>query len=352
MSCKARWTLDPPPRRDDSQNPAIIHVKRSAKKKVAFLGTRYGELAVEHRLLRPFAALLVQAQGQSEAEIINAAHDAQVIVCGGAPKITAAVLRRLPTLKAVVRAGIGIDSIDIEACTRRGIYVVNVPDYCVEEVATHTLTLILSWARKIPASQLITSGGDWNLAPLKPLQSARDLVLGLVGFGRIAQRLCHMARAVGFQVMATDPYVAKSRIHDKGARPVSLNALIRLSDFVTLHLPLSAKTRHIINAERIAKMKRTAYLVNTARGELIDQKALTTALKRGRLAGAALDVMEPEPPTRNHPLRTMENLILTPHCAWYTERSQDELRRRACSEVSRVLRGEVPRNVVNRETMG
>jgi len=327
-------------------------VKRSARKKVAVLGARYGDLVVERGALGPLGIDLSEARGTTEDEIIAASAGAQVILCGGAPKISAVVIRRLPELKAVVRYGIGVDTVDLAECTKRGIYVANVPDYCIEEVATHALALILSWARKIPIAQANTRAGHWDVAPVKPLRSPRDLVVGILGFGRIAQSLCRMVRGIGFQVWARDPYVPKSRILKKGARPVSLNALVRHSDFISLHLPLSSKTRHIINAEQLKKMKPTAYLVNTARGELIDEKALQAALNRGWLAGAALDVMEKEPPNPDHPLRKMKNLILTPHCAWYTERSQKELREKACAEVVRVLRGGVPKNLVNKVALG
>jgi D-3-phosphoglycerate dehydrogenase / 2-oxoglutarate reductase len=326
-------------------------VKLRARKKVAVLGARYGDLAVERRLLGPLGADLSEGKGATEDEIVAVSEGAQVILCGGAPKISAAVIRRLPALRAVVRYGVGVDTVDLGACTKRGIYVANVPDYCIEEVATHALALILSWARKLPIARSNTRSGHWDVAPIKPLQSAKDLIVGVLGFGRIAQTLCRMARGIRFQVLASDPYIAKSRIVKKGARPVPLNVLLRRSDFISLHLPLSAKTRHIINAERLQKMKTGAYLVNTARGELIDERALQEALHRGWIAGAALDVMETEPPSPDHPLRAMENLILTPHCAWYTERSQNELRRKACAEVLRILRGGVPRNIVNRTVL-
>jgi D-3-phosphoglycerate dehydrogenase / 2-oxoglutarate reductase len=326
-------------------------VKPRTRKKVAVLGARYGDLAVERRFLGPLGVGLSEGKGATEDEIVAVSEGSQVILCGGAPKITAKVIRQLPELRGVVRYGVGVDSVDLVACAKRGIYVANVPDYCIEEVATHALALILSCARKIPIARSNTSSGHWDVAPVKPLQSAKDLVVGVLGFGRIAQSLCRMTRGIGFQVLASDPYIAKSRIVKKGARPVPLNALVRRSDFISLHLPLNASTRHIINAERLQKMKPTAYVVNTARGELIDEKALQEALNRGWIAGAALDVMETEPPSPDHPLRAMENLILTPHCAWYTERSQNELRQKACAEVIRILRGGVPRNIVNRTVL-
>jgi len=327
-------------------------VKTTAAKTVAILGTRYNNLATEKQMLGPLGVQLVESPGQSEAEIVRAAAGAQVILCGGAPKITAAVIRRLPELKAIVRAGIGVDSVDLQECTRRGIYVANIPDYCVKEVSTHALTLILAWARKLPVARAITQAGRWEVAPLKPLQSPRDLVLGLMGFGRIAQCLCRMARAIGFQVWASDPYVSKTLVLKKGAQPVTLKRLIRGADFVSLHLPLTAKTRRIISSARLKEMKRTAYLVNTARGELIDELALRDALRARWIAGAALDVMEHEPPASDHPLAEMSNVVITPHCAWYTERSQQELRVKSCLEVIRVLRGRVPTNLVNKAVLG
>lgn len=298
-------------------------------------------------MLRPFGVQLVESPGQSEAEIVRAAAGAHVIVCGGAPKISAAVICQLPQLKAIIRSGIGVDTIDLAECSRRGIYVANIPDYCIEEVATHALTLILNWSRKLPLAQRAIEDGRWDIAALRPLQSPREQVLGLLGFGRIARALCRLSRAVGFQVWANDPYIEKSRIQKSGAKPVSLKRLLRGADFVSLHLPLTEKTRHIINEERLREMKATAYLINTARGELIDEKALQHALETGQIAGAGLDVMEHEPPQSDHPLCLLQNAVITPHCAWYTERSQKVLREKACAEVIRVLRGGMPKNVVN-----
>jgi D-3-phosphoglycerate dehydrogenase len=325
---------------------------RDSQKKVAIVGARYGDLKVEQRILGRLGVELAEGMGSQEEEIVSVCTGADVILCGGAPKISASVLGRLPQLKAVVRFGIGVDTVDLAECTRRGIYVANVPDYCIDEVATHALALILAWARKLPVSHRSVGQGQWQVTSLKPLQSAQDQVLGLLGFGRIAQSLCRMARAIGFQVWARDAYVQATRIRARGAKPVSLKRLVRGSDFISLHLPLTAKTRHIIDQKMLAEMKPTSYLINTARGELVDGAALSEALKNGAIAGAALDVLEEEPPPLDHPLRSMDNVIITPHCAWYTERSQKVLREKACAEVIRVLRGGIPKNVVNREVLG
>jgi D-3-phosphoglycerate dehydrogenase len=160
-----------------------------------------------------------------------------------------------------------------------------------------------------------------------------------------------MSRAIGFQVWAHDPYVEKSRIQNRGAKAVSLKHLVRGADFISLHLPLTAKTRHIINAERLRDMKPTSYLINTARGELVDEKALQHALMEGRIGGAGLDVMEHEPPDTDHQLRFSERIVVTPHCAWYTTRSQKELRQKACAEAIRVLRGGIPKHLVNKAAL-
>jgi D-3-phosphoglycerate dehydrogenase len=320
-------------------------------RRVAVLGARFGELDIERKLLGPLRVELAEGIGKEEAETLLLCRDAEVILCGGSPKIPATLIRRLPRLKVIVRYGIGVDTIDLAEATRRGVYVANVPDYCIEEVATHALALILSWARKLPIAQRSTQSGKWEVGVLKPLKSPCDLILGLVGFGRIAQSLARKARGIGFQVWANDPYVKKNMMEKKRVRPAPLDHLIRSSDFISLHLPLTSQSHHLIDARALRRMKPTAYLINTSRGGLIDEKALFQALKEGWIAGAALDVLEEEPWKADSPLRSLENLIVTPHTAWYTERAQTGLRRKACAEVIRILRGKVPKNLVNREVL-
>lgn len=321
-------------------------------RRVAVLGARFGELEIEKKLLSPLGVELVEGSGKEEEETLRLCQNAEIILCGGSPQIPATLIGGLPRLKAIVRYGIGVDAIDIAAATRRGVYVANVPDYCIEEVATHTLALILSWARKLPVALKSTQEGRWSVDVLRPLQSARDLTLGLLGFGRIAQTLARMAQAVGIRVMASDPYVGKSAMLKKSVEPASLNRLLHSADFISLHLPLSAKTHHLINETRLKLFKPTSYLINTARGGLVDEEALADALKRGRIAGAALDVLEREPWSSDSPLKGCPNVVVTPHSAWYTERAQNELRRKACAEVIRVLRGRTPKNLVNRKVTG
>ena len=321
---------------------------KKTRRVVAVLGARFGDLKIEEELLAPYDVDLVEGPGLDEEETARLCAAAIVILAGGAPKLQASLIARLPQLKTIVRYGIGVDTVDLDEATRRGIYVANVPDYCIDEVATHALALILAWARKLPLAERMTRGGKWEVAPLTPMQSLRDLVLGVVGFGRIARRLARMARGLGFGVVASDPYVKKSAIEKAGIKPLSFNRLLSTADFISLHLPLSPETRHIMNDQAIGRMKPTGYLINTARGGLIDETALHRALREKKIAGAALDVLEEEPWPADSPLRELDNLTVTPHAAWYTVRAQRELRIKACQEVIRVLSGKRPKNLVNR----
>jgi D-3-phosphoglycerate dehydrogenase len=321
---------------------------KKTKRLIAVLGARFGDLKIEEELLRPFDVDLVEGSGLDEEETARLCSSSSIILAGGVPKLPASLIGRLPQLKAIVRYGIGVDTVDLDEATRRGIYVANVPDYCIDEVATHALALVLACARKLPLAERITRSGRWEVAPLMPMQSLRDLVLGVVGFGRIAHRLARMARSLGLEVAASDPYVKKSAIEKAGVRPLAFDRLLSTADFISLHLPLVNETRHILNDQTIGRMKPTAYIINTARGGLIDEAALDRALREKRIAGAALDVMEEEPWPAGSPLRELDNLIVTPHAAWYTVRAQRELRVKACQEVIRVLSGKPPKNLVNR----
>ncbi|HEX9443087.1 MAG TPA: C-terminal binding protein [Candidatus Binatia bacterium] len=325
--------------------------RQKTRRTVAVLGARFGDLKIERKLLGPLGVRLIEGSGKEAEETRRLCRSAEVILCGGAPRLPASLLDRLPHLRAIVRYGIGVDTIDLAAATRRGILVANVPDYCVDEVATHALALILAWARKLPAAARLTRGGRWEVGPLAPMESARDLTLGLIGFGRIARRLARMARAIGFQVAAADPNVKKAELGRQGVKPLPLARLLKTADFISLHVPLTPATRHIINDKALRRMKPAAYLINTARGGLVDETALYRALRDGRIAGAALDVLEEEPWPANSPLRALDNVIVTPHSAWYTGRAQAELRRKASAEVVRALSGKAPKNLVNREVL-
>lgn len=307
---------------------------------MAVLGTRFGALTIEAEELGPLGVELVQCPGLSNEAILDVAAGAVAILAGSPPRFGREVLARLTGCRAIVRYGVGVETIDLEAAARHGIVVANVPDYCAEEVATHTMALALACDRRLLPAQRLTATGRWELAPLRPLTSTEAQVLGLVGFGRIGQAVARKARAFGFTLLVYDPYAAAATLDAVGAARVELPELLRRSDIVCLHTPLTPTTHHLIDAAALALMKPTASLVNTSRGGLVDETALAAALREGRIAAAALDVLEQEPPPAGHPLLQEERALVTPHMAWYTEQATERMRRLACHEVARVLRGE------------
>lgn len=317
----------------------------SGRHVVAAVGARFGNVEIERAVLRGTADL-VEGPGATAEEFAATAAGAAGILLGTGARCTAEVIARLERCRVIARYGIGVDNVDLAAAAGRGIAVTNVPDYCVDEVADHTLALILACTRRLLRGRDAARAGRWRLAEVRPLAASRDLTVGLVGFGRIARAVARRARACGFGLLATDPVVPAETGRRLGATIVDLPALLAAADVVSLHLPLSEQTRHLIGAAEIAAMKPKAVLVNTARGGLIDEAALAAAVAEGRLAGAALDVLEREPPPPDHPLLGMDGILVTPHAAWYSERAERELRRRAAEEVRRVLRGRPPRHPV------
>ncbi len=315
--------------------------------RIAVLGTRFGSPTIEAEELSGFAVELVLGAAATPDALVQDAGDAVAILAGSGPKFTRDVLSRLPACRAIVRYGVGTETVDLQAATVSGILVANVPDYCTEEVATHTLALILACERKLLQAHRTTAGGQWQIASVRPLFSTEDQTLGIVGFGKIGRAVARKAKPFGFEIFVFDPFVTPDRAAECGVNTADLPDLLSRSNVVSLNAPLTDETYHIINATTIEQMKPTAFVVNTSRGELIDEGALLDALNRGRLAGAALDVMETEPVPGDHPLLHSERCLVTPHMAWYTEQASERMRRLASREVARVLRGELPANLVN-----
>jgi D-3-phosphoglycerate dehydrogenase / 2-oxoglutarate reductase len=251
-------------------------------------------------------------------------------------------LARLPDLRVVVTPSVGYDHIDVEAARRRGIVACNVPDYCVEEMADSTLALLLALLRGVVALDREVRSGGWDYQAAGPLRSLVGTRLGIVGLGRIGAAVARRALALGLEVWASDPLVPDEGISKAGARPAGLEELLDRCDAVTLHVPLTPATERLIGRAEIARMPRGSYLVNTARARLVDVDALLEALGDGHLAGAALDVLEVEPPTDEHPAPHAPTLIVTPHAAFYSERAEAELARRSLAAVLDVLEGRVP----------
>jgi D-3-phosphoglycerate dehydrogenase len=299
--------------------------------------------SVEQRELAAVGAELIEAPDGSEPTLTKLAADVDAIMTCWAP-VTEAVVRAATKCRHIARMGIGLDNIAVATATERKMRVTNVPDYCVEEVADHALALLLACARKVAFFHQRTKSGEYRLQAGGPLRRLRGAVLGIVGMGRIAQAVAERARAFGFEVIA---WTRSGNDHGSGARMVELPELLRLSDFVSLNVPLTPETRHLLNRESLALLKPTAFVINTSRGGLIDHAALWDSLQAGRLAGAALDVFDPEPPDLSQPLFRDERVIVTPHAAFVSAESLQELRLRAARQVAATLTGNVPENLIN-----
>jgi D-3-phosphoglycerate dehydrogenase / 2-oxoglutarate reductase len=252
------------------------------------------------------------------------------------------LLRQLTRCKAIGRFGLGVDNIDIKAAAELGITVTYVPDYCMHEVSDHAMALLLALARKIPFSNRLVQGGRWEMPAVVPIHRLAGRVLGLVGFGNIPRALTPKAKAFGLRVVAHDPFVGGDALAAAGVEGKSFDELLAISDFVSVHAPLTPGTRGLFNADAFRKMKKGSILINTARGPLVDEAALIAALDAGHLGAAALDVVEVEPPAPESRLLGRDNLILTPHTAFYSVEALDELQAKCASDVARVLLGEPP----------
>jgi D-3-phosphoglycerate dehydrogenase len=289
-------------------------------------------------------------QCRSEEEVIALTQEADAVLNCYA-KMTARVIAELKRCRVIARYGIGVDNVDLAAATRAKIVVTNVPDYCVDEVSDHGLALFLALARRVVAADQAVKGGAWDVVAHKGIQRLRGQTLGLLGFGKIARALAVKAQALGMQVLAVDPFVDAETMARLEVRAVDMDTLWTKSDAVSVHVPLSPETRGIVGERALARMKSTAFLINTSRGGLVDEQALAAALTAGRLGGAALDVMEKEPPPPDHPLRKAPNVILTPHLAFYSQEAVVELQTKVAEEAARAFRGEPPRSPVNREVL-
>ena len=284
---------------------------------------------------------LRMAKSASAEDILAAARDADAILVTYA-KLPGELLRQLTRCKAIGRFGLGVDNIDIPAAAALGISVTYVPDYCMQEVSDHAMALLLATARKVPLSNKLVQSGRWEVPPIVPIHRLSGRVLGLVGFGNIPRALAPKARAFGLRVVTHDPYVSPDVLSAAGVAGVSFDRLLEMSDFVSIHAPLMPSTRGLFNADVFHKMKKGAVLINTARGPLVDEAALIAALDTGQLGGAALDVVTTEPLTKDSKLLGRDNVILTPHTAFYSVEALEELQTKCAADVARVLSGEQP----------
>ena len=317
---------------------------------VAITDYVFPSLEPERAALEPLGVELRPQQCRSEEEIIALAEEADAVLNCYA-KMTARVIERLKRCRIIARYGIGVDNVDLAAAGKAKILVTNVPDYCVDEVSDHALALLLALARRIVAADVAVKAGAWDVVSHAGVHRLRGQTVGLLGFGKIAKALASKVRPLGMRVLVYDPYLEPATIAQHGAEAANLENLLDQSDAISVHVPLSPETRNLIGERELARMKPTAFVINTSRGGIVDEQALAVALKEGRLGGAALDVLSIEPPPLDHPLRQAPNIILTPHLAFYSRESVIELQTKAAEEVARALRGEAPRSPVNPEVL-
>jgi D-3-phosphoglycerate dehydrogenase len=306
----------------------------------------FGGFDIERSVLEPLGVELMEATASDEATLVREADGvAGLLVCFAPLRRAVVEAAARGGCRVIARYGIGVDNVDVEAASEHGILVTNVPDYCLDEVADHTLALLLAHARLVCEATRTVRDGGWAIdqAAVRRLAGRR---LALIGLGAIGRRVAARARAFRLEVVAYDPYLEP---WDVGGveRAASLAEAVRDADYVSVHAPMTEENRHLIDADLIARMTARPLLINTARGGLVDLDAVQEALDQGALSGVALDVTEPEPLTEHHPLRNHPRAIVTPHIAFHSVEATEELQRRAAEEVARALRGEQPRSPVN-----
>ncbi len=305
----------------------------------------FPSLDIERSVLGSMGARLIPLQATREEELLEAVADADGLLVCYAP-VTQRVIERAARCRVIARYGIGVDNVDLQAAAARGIVVTNVPDYCIEEVSDHALALVLACARRVVHLDRLVHTGRWDPKDARPIRRLQGQVLGLVGFGKIPRRVAAKAAGVGLISVTFDPFVDAATCAAHGAKKVDFSTLLAEADFVSVHAPLTAQTRGLIGEPELRQMKPTAFLINTARGPVVSEAALVRALQAGWIGGAALDVVETEPLPPTHPLMTLPQVLLTPHVAFYSQESMQELQRKAAEEVARVLTGHSPRYAV------
>lgn len=313
---------------------------------VVSLGHRFASLEIESKALSGVATV-VDGNALSAEELPRALEGTSAVLLGTRARVDAAQIDAMRQCRVIARYGVGVDNIAVEHATQRGILVTNVPDYCVEEVSDHAIALLLAANRRLDRAQAWMRSGQWGTGIMKGVPRLSEQTAGIIGFGRIGQAAARKVRPFVRTVLAFDPVVPAETIVGQGIEPVDLPTLLRSSDYVTLHCPLSPATAHLVNADTLKQFKPGAWLVNTSRGELVDEKALIEALSTHRLGGAALDVFANEPLPQDSQLFKLENVILTPHVAWYSERAIEDLQRLAAEQVFAVLLGKRPQRLCN-----
>jgi len=326
------------------------------KKKVVMLlpaDAETGDITTRYRweleALGKIGATVTEVVAKTDADVIREAGDADAIVVSWGTVISRNIVRHLKRCIIISVASIGVDMIDVDAATEAGIIVANTPDIIIEDVADHAMMLLLGAARRVKLMDQMAGRGEWNRSRqvLTDVPRLWGQTLGLLAFGNVARAVARRARGFGFRIIAHDPYVTELKITSEGAEPASFRELLRRSDYLSVHTPLNAETRHMMSTDEFRAMKPTAVLINTGRGQAIDERALIKALQTGKIAAAGLDVLEIEPPDPDNPLLGMPNVIITPHVASVTSRKLPEARRRVGREVALALTGRWPMSCLN-----
>ena len=317
---------------------------------IAVADSPFPNLNPAEAILSELDAELVMADEPTVEGILKVASEADgLMVTYG--QITVDVIAGLEKCRVIGRFGLGVDNIDIEAATKAGIAVVYVPDYCIDEVSDHAMAMLLNLARKVSFSNSLVQAGRWEMPAVTPLSRLRGRTLGLAGFGQIPRVVAPKAQAFGLKVIAFDPYIDKDVAAALDVELVDFETLLQTSDYVSIHVPMMPETENLFGADAFAQMKPDALLVNTARGPLVDTEALAKALDAGEIGGAALDVMPVEPPPADSPLLGRDNIILSPHTAFYSVEALDELQTKTARGVVDVLKGEKPVYPINPEVL-
>ena len=320
---------------------------QSPKYRVLVTDFVWPSTAPEREVLAEIGAEIIEAPGPSEDTLAALAVDVDAIMTCFA-QVTSRVVRAAEKCQVISRYGVGVDNIAVDTATSLGIPVTYVPDYCVDEVSDHVMALLLTWNRQVGFYDGVAKQGRWEgVSSPAPLIRLRGLKIGIVGIGRIGRAVASKAQAFGMEVLAYDPYIPAGQSPGEGIRLLGLPDLLAQADYISVHTPLNEETRGLIGAREFQQMKTSAYIINCARGPIIDEPALVSALQGGQIAGAGLDVMEQAAPPSDHPLFSLDNVIVTPHVAFLSQQSVLELEVRTARATVAVLQGRMPEFLVN-----
>jgi D-3-phosphoglycerate dehydrogenase len=318
--------------------------------RVVLIEHGYASTKVERQIIEAAGGEFIDADHLPLSKALELCREAEGVLFRRIA-MTGEMIRQFRRCKAIVRYGVGTDNVDVNAATEAKIIVGHVPNYCVDEVSTHAIALMLACARKVVATHKRMEEGSWDVHRDDPVYRLAGKTVGILGLGTIGQAVARKLGGWGMELLANDPFVEEERAREFGVELVGLETLLQRAHFVMLHVPLLAETRHLINSKTLAAMQPGAILVNTARGPVADGRALLAALESGHIAAAGLDVFEEEPLPADSPLRGHPRVVVTDHMAWYSEESQEELQRTAAEEMARICAGGLPKSLANPEVI-